>query len=211
MSYPDTITISDHWDHWANRKYHEDFLELLRNPKATMYVQISEAVSSRKGSIGIAVPVGCDPNDRDNWVLPKRVDSYYGYRRKQFICDIYLGENKVLTGYNFNKRGLDWMPNYKGPATWVFTKKAAGEARKKHYDCLGDEIKLGDFGVYADTDGTIYFGSVTDISKAGAIYVTNITTPGKSKCEFRLRRGDQFQIMSKDIFSRLMVIKLADG
>ncbi len=199
------------WEHYQFRKHITSFANTLNNPNTTCWVRISDPKSARKGSIGIAVPAGFNKDDTSTWPSFKEIPAnahYYSYSRSiPSRIDIYLGEGKVVSNYSYSKPGIEWLPEYKGPQTWQF-ERGDGTPKKKHYDALGDEIQLGDFGCYADTDGTIYFGSVTRIPKSGAIYVTNIKTDKRSSHEFRLRRGDQFARMTKDIFSRLMLLKL---
>lgn len=199
------------WDHYQHRKHIPDFVNRLNDPNKTCWVRISDPTSARKGSIGIAVPVGFNKDDTSTWPAPKLLpQNAYSYQYSGMVprrVDIYLGEGKTVMSYNYGKPGLEWLPAYTGPQTWSFV-RGDGSPKKLHYDALGDEIKLGDFGCYADTDGTLYFGTVTKIPKSGAIYVTNIKTDKRRSHEFRLRRGDQFARMTKDIFSRLMLLKL---
>lgn len=203
------IVISNAWGYYQSRVHFENFTKNLYDPNRTCWVRISDPDSSRRGSIGRAVPKGYDVNDTSSW-QPRPLTNRYGGRMNELDdqIDIYLGENKRLLNYRFKGRGIEWLPDYKGEATWCFNKK---EAKPKYQfkDAMGDVIELGDFGVYADSTGTIMFGTVTKISKVGMIYVTNIKTPKISSYEIRLKSGDQFCRMTKDIFQRLMVMKLA--
>ena len=202
-----SILIGSSWEFYKTRNDLDRFFKDLYDPNKIVYVRISDKKSARCGSIGIATPTTMKGLTRDKWPTnPKRRTSYYS---SDFRLELELGEGKSVTRYNFSERGIEWLPDYKGPTTWCFKTTPAEVNVKKFYDCLGDEIKLGDFGVYADTDGTLFYGTVTKISKVGIIYVTNIKTPGKYQREFRLRRGNQFSIMHKDIFQKLMLIKLA--
>lgn len=205
------VKIGTDWSFYATRNEHVPFTGSLYRSDVMTWVRICDEKSARRGSIGIAVPKGYDPVDRSAW--PPRAKPKYSYFQNDLdnSIDIYLGENKVLKNYSFHKRGIEWLKDYQGPATWVFNKNTDQKPKYTFTDAMGDVIELGDFGVYADSNGKIHFGTVTKISKVGMIYVTNIKTPSVPyRSEFRLKAGNQFSKMTKDIFQRLMLLKLAD-
>lgn len=182
------------------------FTGRLWHPGSTVWVRINDN-SARHGSIGIAVPKGFDPNNRSNWTARETPKSMY-YQTLDERIDIYLGNDKKLLGYQLEK-GIQWLYDYTGPATWHFhTTKP--KPKYQFTDVMGDIIEIGDFGVYADWNGNLKFGKVTKISKVGMIYVTNMKTDKvKQSYEIRLKNGEQFCRMTKDIFQRLTVMKLS--
>ncbi len=184
------------------------FTEDLWNPSKTVWVRVSDPESARYGSIGIAVPWGLSHDDRTKWHQRPKKDSRYYYREPLVdkAVNVYFHDKGVKMAVT--KKGFEWLPDYTGEKVFKFESK---EQKPKYTftDIMGDVIELGDFVSFTNGWGEMSFGHVTKISKVGMIYVTNMKTKKRpGSYEIRLKNGDQCCRMTKDIFNRLMLMKL---
>jgi len=205
---PRKIKIYDTWYTYACEKEFKAFTEALWDPTQTVWIEVTDPDSARCGSIGIIVPFGLTDEDRTNWhARPKNKYSYGStLLDDNFTVSFQDGKSTKMA---LPKAGFNWLPDYTGPKVWNFKTK---EAKPKYVftDIMGDVIELDDFVAYTNAWGQMSFGHVTKISKVGMIYVTNMKTEKKlHQYETRLKNGEQCCRMTKDIFQRLMLMKLS--
>lgn len=196
-----------------------NFNTAVADPTRTVYVGYGNDEHARYGSIGIAVPKGCDPNDRSNWPpyqasnLQNRYHTTYSsihpidvhWDAKHKSEDIYIHSSKLF-----------WLTAYQGPTKWVFTKKAKEEKQKViAYDKLNNEVQVGDFvtfvgrTTYGSGKGDLMFGFVERISNAGIMFCKNIKLSDADHVrEWRVAKGDQVSKLNKEILTQLMLRRL---
>jgi hypothetical protein len=200
------------------------FNESLHDPNQTVYVGYGDSDKARYGSIGIAVPKGYDPEDRESWpsqrppapVLPGRYSYYKDYVSRDDM-DVHWDKKHqmLITSYD---SGIYWLTTHTGPTKWVFTRKTAEEKKKaavQAYDKLMNEVNVGDFvafvarSTYSTSKGDLMFGFVDKVTPAGVMMCKNIKLSDSDTVgTWRVGKGEQITKLSKEILNQLMLRRL---
>lgn len=202
------------------------FSNALYDPKQTIWVRIDSEKLARKGTIGIAVPSGCDHNSRENW--PKKLFSESSYGES--AMEIFLEGKKQFKIDSYDHK-VTWLEDYTGPEVFVMKTKAKAE-RFQPKDIMGHPIAAGQMVCFTPPSGRSAsrqaFGIIESISDSGLTFeiseidvehATKKSRGGWSRQTIRLNsktnsydpkddRCNQVTVIRADLLTELMTVRL---